>query len=111
MLDAIEITYPKAGENGVPLQLMESLRTRAQQPLVSKLHERLEALNELSDELLRGTIKIGAAGHAFLAAFLRDSNLQELLLRELPQLAALDKFAQVGPRKSLRLQPRGVVCH
>jgi len=60
----------------------------------------------------RGTLPpaLAAAGAAFLAAFLRRSALEHALAREIPEPAALDRFVSVGPRKSLRVLPRGVVA-
>lgn len=75
---------------------------------------RLDALNRLSDDLLTNRADVppalAAAGVAFLAAFFRQSALEGALAREVPTLAALDRFTAVGPRKSLRILPRGVVA-
>ena len=80
------------------------------------LQDRLSALNDLSDLLLapagaelRRSLPVD--GLAFLSAFLRESNLRHMIEREIPQPGALDGFLAVGPRKSLRLLPKGVVCH
>jgi hypothetical protein len=111
MSDATEVVIPKLDGNGTPVRSLEMLRAKASEPVTFKLSDRLAALNELSDQLLRGAVTTGVAGNAFLAAFLRQSNLEALLRRELPNIEAIDQFVHVEPRKSLRLLPRGVVCH
>ncbi len=86
-------------------------RSRGPGPSTS---ERLDALDRLSDDLLAGRAALppalAAAGAGFLAAFLRRTALEHALARELPAPAALDRFVAVGPRKSLRILPRGVVA-
>ena len=76
---------------------------------------RLEALTALSDALLKPeaalSVGVAPAGLAFLAGFLRPENLEKLLNRELPSLDMLEGFAKLDGRKSLRIVPRGVVCH
>jgi acyl-CoA reductase-like NAD-dependent aldehyde dehydrogenase len=107
----VEIVYPQspAGEFEARIRALAEL---AREPLRSTVDERLDVLNALSDALLTSS----AAGPwdpgiPFLAAFLRRSNLEQLLRRELPNPDALDRFVPLHGRKSLRLAPRGVVCH
>ena len=77
--------------------------------------ERVAALDGLADVLVRGRAELPSSmrssGAAFLAAFLRASHLEHLVRREIADTAALDRFVAVGERKSLRIVPRGVVCH
>ena len=77
--------------------------------------ERVGALDRLSDALLardRDVLRVlPSAGVAFAAAFLRSSNLQHLVTRELPNPEALDRFVRIHERKSLRVLPRGVAAH
>jgi hypothetical protein len=76
---------------------------------------RLAALGDLSQALLdrRDGIDqaLGNVGLAFLAAFLQPSNLEEYIRREVPHPAALEQWVDLGCRKTLRILPRGVVCH
>lgn len=78
--------------------------------VTSTLGERLEVFEQLSDLLLSGRAG-GINGAAFLAAFLRRAHLEEQLAREIPQPAALDGFVPCGARSSVRILPRGMVCH
>jgi hypothetical protein len=75
---------------------------------------RLAALDAFSAHLI-DPHAAGSGGHvaglAFLAGFLRGSNLASLVAREVPHPDALERFVPAGGRKSLRLVPRGVVCH
>jgi hypothetical protein len=74
--------------------------------------QRVQALDDLSDHLLRHASDLGRVpGLAFLAAFLRGANLTHLIERELPNPVALERFTAIYPRKSLRILPKGVVCH
>jgi hypothetical protein len=50
-------------------------------------------------------------GLPFLASFLRQVNLEKLVARELPYPGALEGFVSTEERKSLRLLPKGVICH
>ena len=75
---------------------------------------RLAAFETLSDRLLRSSGSAALTrvpGLAFLAAFLRASNLDALVSREIADARMLDGFVPSGERKSLMLVPRGVVCH
>lgn len=96
-----------------PTALIEAWH-RGDASLATTTQERLDALNTLSDDLLTNRKDVppalAAAGVAFLAAFLRRSALEGALARELPSIDALDRFVSVGPRKSLRILPRGVVA-
>jgi hypothetical protein len=74
--------------------------------------QRLQVLDELSDHLLRHAADLGRVpGLAFLAGFLRGANLTHLVERELPDPEALERFVPLDGRKSLRILPKGVVCH
>jgi hypothetical protein len=77
--------------------------------------ERLAALNGLSDALMTRDPDVmrvlPATGVAFAAAFLRSSNLDHLVRREVPRADAFDAFVSIEPRKSLRVLPQGVACH
>ncbi len=77
--------------------------------------QRLESLHGLSESLLTRDASVAAfsnvPGVAFLADFLRKSNLCHLLKREFANIDALDRFVRVDGRKGLRLVPRGLVCH
>jgi Acyl-CoA reductase (LuxC) len=76
---------------------------------------RLAALNGLSDALMTRDPEVmrvlPAAGVAFAAAFLRTTNLDHLVRREVPHQGAFDAFVPIGPRKSVRVLPQGVACH
>ena len=75
---------------------------------------RLAALNGLSDALMTRDPEVmrvlPAAGVAFAAAFLRATNLDLLVRREIPHTDALDAFVPLGARKSLRVLPQGLAC-
>jgi acyl-CoA reductase-like NAD-dependent aldehyde dehydrogenase len=77
--------------------------------------QRLAALHALSDALLTRDPELlrvlPMTGLAFAAAFLRSTNLEHLVARELPHVAALDQFTRIEERKSLRILPRGVAGH
>jgi hypothetical protein len=77
--------------------------------------DRLVALSALSDALLARDSDVlrvvPMTGLAFVAGFLRSTNLEHLVARELPHREALDRFVRVDDRKSLRILPRGVACH
>jgi hypothetical protein len=110
MSPVVDVAFP--GE--VRREALPEVLERLQQGLSARplaFHERLLALNALSDVLLRGGASASVPGGAFLAGFLRASNLERLLARELPAPAALDRFVATDDRKSVRLLPRGLVCH
>ena len=90
---------------------IEGLRGQLDDPSRPSYAARLAALNGLSDALLRGELKGQIPGVAFLAAFLRTGNLAELVAREIDTPDIFDGFVAIESRKSLRLLPRGVVCH
>ena len=77
--------------------------------------QRIAALHALSDALLARDPELlrvlPATGLAFAAAFLRSSNLDHLVARELPNREALERFVKIDARKSLRVLPRGVAAH
>ena len=89
-------------------------RERLAQPRLS-YEARLTALNALSDTLLARDPAVmrvfPAAGVAFAAAFLRASNLDHLVRREVPSVEAFDRFVAIEGSKSLRVLPQGVACH
>jgi hypothetical protein len=73
---------------------------------------RLQALDDLAEHLVQHGSQLGRVpGLAFLAGFLRGANLTHLVARELPVPQALEGFTPIDSRKSVRLLPRGVVCH
>jgi hypothetical protein len=92
-------------------QLRDESRGRRPIPFA----ERVAALDQLADALVRGRAELPpsmrTSGAAFLAAFLRASHLEHLVRREIADPASLDRFVPVGERKSLRIVPRGIVCH
>lgn len=74
--------------------------------------DRLAALNDLSDALLQpGAVVRQDVGLPFLAGFLRATNLEHLLAHEVPHPEAIERFTSLGGRKSLRIMPKGLVCH
>jgi hypothetical protein len=77
--------------------------------------QRRAAFDALSDALLARDPDVlrvlPVTGLAFAAAFLRSSNLEHLVARELPDAGALEAFVRIEDRKSLRVLPRGVACH
>lgn len=85
----------------------------ASEPLTYR--QRLAALDALSEALMARDPSVArvlpAAGLAFAAGFLRASNLQHAIRRELAHEDALDRFVPVDERKSLRVLPRGLACH
>jgi hypothetical protein len=93
-----------------PWDRAESLRRRLSDPGRPSYAARLEALDRLSDALLERDARHDIPGVAFLAAFLRSSNLAGLVARELAHPQALDGFVAIDARKSLRILPRGIVC-
>ncbi len=107
---------PKGPANGDQSYsaLLSGLGERRESPKALSFDERLAVLDAFSDALLeRGNTLIGAPlpGLPFLAGFLRRSNLEKLVSRQIPNPEALRRFCSVGERKSLRLVPRGIVCH
>lgn len=87
-------------------------------PLVPELRysaltyrQRLQALDELAADLMQRRDMASVPGLAFLAAFLQASNLTHLIQREVPAPQALEQFVPIDERKSVRLLPRGIVCH
>jgi hypothetical protein len=76
---------------------------------------RLATLQQLSDSLLRKgpalSSRMSHVGLPFLTGFLRQENLDHLVRREVSNPAALERFVPVGERKSLRIVPKGLVCH
>jgi len=89
---------------------VQGLRRRLGAGDLPGLQARLSALDALSDRLLADRT-VNVAGMAFLAGFLRRSNLEHLLAREIPHPAALERFVSIDERKSGRLLPKGVVAH
>jgi acyl-CoA reductase-like NAD-dependent aldehyde dehydrogenase len=106
------IVEPAGGELHTAI---DSLRARAHAEDSPSYVERLAILDALSDALLARDPEVArvlpAAGIAFAAAFLRSTNLQHLVRRELANEAALSGFVRIDDRKSLRVLPRGVACH
>ena len=109
----VKIAFP-ADRKGEPFaDALAGLKTRLDQTPRHDFPARLDALNALSDSLLSpGSVASTAvAGSAFLAGFLRRENLEQLVKREVPCVDALTGFARIAERKSLRILPKGVVCH
>jgi hypothetical protein len=114
MLLAAELPRPDSGSVSVASRIE---RWRAERLSRQRLPfaRRLSALNTLSDALIARDPDVmralPAAGVAFAAAFLRASNLEHLVQREVPHTEAFDRFVQIEANKSLRILPRGVACH
>jgi len=90
---------------------IDALRPRLLEPLANHA-QRLAALSALSDAILAGgSASLPADGRPFLAGFLRADSLQHQIAREVATPSALNAFEATDGRKSLRLLPRGVVCH
>ena len=115
MSRAIEFAFPDTLRDREFPEMLQELRRRLRQPPVLSYRERLAVLNDLADSLLaRSTTALGAtstAGLPFLVGFLRATNLEHLLSREIARPEALEHFVTVDGRKSLRLVPKGLVCH
>ncbi len=115
MSDGVEVAFPIELRGQSLEAVVASLEARFQADDRPSFSQRLTALGRLSDVILerRATLPpaMAAAGLAFLTAFLRTSHLEETLARELPHPLALEQFVSVAHRKSLRLMPRGLVCH
>ena len=92
----------------------DELRQGASDLAATAIGDRLEALEALAQELLRPGSSLQTVlpgGYAFLAGFLRRDNLEKLILRELPSLDAMSNFVSLDGRKSLKVLPKGTVCH
>ncbi len=112
MPTSVDVVYPQSAASETLANLLAGMREHQRRRDPGSVDERIDALQQLSDDLLEQPAGVERTpGLVFLAAFLRGSNLKQLLARELPQPEALDRFVQVGPRKSLRLQPRGLAVH
>lgn len=100
---------------GVPVRDAIAALRGQPEPAPLTYRERLAALDALSDALMSRDPSVAhilpAAGLAFAAGFLRASNLQHAVRRELAHEDALDRFVRVDERKSLRVLPRGLACH
>lgn len=76
---------------------------------------RMSAFDALSHALLARDIEdaehLTAAGLPFLSGFLGRQSLETVVARNFPAAGALGGFVPLDGRKSLRLVPRGVVCH
>jgi acyl-CoA reductase-like NAD-dependent aldehyde dehydrogenase len=73
--------------------------------------QRLQALDDLANDLMQRREMASVPGLPFLAGFLQATNLTHLLAREVPAPGALERFVPVDERKSARLLPKGIVCH
>lgn len=115
MSQDVEILAPSAVRQQTFPRVLQSLRARLHDAEMLPYPERLAVFNVLSDALLRrGAGFSGSAsslGIPFLASFLRQVNLEKLVARELPTPQALESFVPTEARKSLRVLPKGVVCH
>ena len=114
MSPAVEPVWTPASRGTDFAGQLAALRSAPRQASAG-VNERVAALHGLSEALLSGAgnLREGlpADGLAFLSAFLREDNLRSLIAREVPAPDALSQFVAIGPRKSLRLLPRGLVCH
>jgi len=112
MSGVLDVSTPSVNE--ASWAQVESLRRALHEHSRPTYAARLAALDALSDRLLAagaGDPARRIPGVAFLAAYLRAGNLRALVAREIPTPEAFDRFAPIEDRKSLRLLPRGVVCH
>jgi len=77
--------------------------------------DRLTALERLGQTLVERRASLppvlAGTGVAFLAAFLQRCSLEGYVRREIPRPDSLEQFVECGERKSLRVLPRGLVCH
>ena len=76
---------------------------------------RVDAIAELPRLITaaRSTLRsaLPAEGLAFLASFLSREHLVSLVGREVRDIEALSRFVRVESRKSIRMVPKGLVCH
>ena len=96
-------------------QRLEWLRRQRADGVHLSFGDRLTALEKLGQALVerRATLPpvLAGTGVAFLAAFLQRCSLEGYVRREIPRPDALEQFVECGERKSLRVLPRGLVCH
>jgi hypothetical protein len=115
MSPGVEILYPDGIRQQPFPQVLQRLQGRLHGARTLQYQERLAVLNALSDALLSRKAGLpgilSSMGLPFLAGFLRQVNLEKLIARELPNPRALEHFVATEERKSLRLLPKGVVCH
>jgi hypothetical protein len=111
----VEILYPRGLRQQALPRALQDMRARLHSARTLPYAERLVALNALSDALLSRPAGVpegmSSLGLPFLAGFLRQVNLEKLVARELPRPEALEHFVPTEERKSLRVLPKGVVCH
>ncbi len=113
------VASPSEPQRMSPAALAEAIAALRRERLLLAVRptysERLAAFNALSDALLARDPEVlrvlPLTGLAFAAAFLRSTNLEHLVGRELPDAAALERFVSIEERKSLRTLPRGVAAH
>ncbi len=110
MSRAVDILYPAEADGTELPELIAAAQTAGQALLDVPLADRLSAFDTLSDQLLEGRLR-QVPGIAFLAAFLRSTNLRTLIERELTFPDALRQFVPIGERKSARVLPQGLVAH
>jgi hypothetical protein len=113
MSPAIDIAFPQSLRGRPFAEAVAQLRGMAGVPDALAYRGRMRALNDLSDRLLTTGASIpgaGTAGVPFLASFLRSTNLEHLVAREVAVSESLERFTPVG-RKSLRILPKGLACH
>jgi acyl-CoA reductase-like NAD-dependent aldehyde dehydrogenase len=115
MSQEVEIVFPTNACHDAFPTVLHGLQQSFRVAVTLQYRDRLAVLDELSDVLLtKRSVELGAAttvGLPFLAGFLRQTNLKTLVRRELSQPLALERFVPAGERKSLRLAPKGIVCH
>lgn len=74
------------------------------------IEQRLEFLNQFSQNLLKEKEINRWEGVSFLSTWLRKGNLTKILIKNLGSLEILKDFVGEG-RKKIKAQPRGLVCH
>jgi hypothetical protein len=115
MSQDVEMLFPASTRHQTFPQALQALQERLRTAPTVKYRERLAALHGLSEVLLRRSTAlpttIPPVGLPFLTSFLQQINLEHLVAREIPDPQALEHFVPAGDRKSLRLLPKGLVCH
>ncbi|NMC03611.1 MAG: acyl-CoA reductase [Candidatus Lokiarchaeota archaeon] len=69
----------------------------------------VELFQKFSDNILKDPSTKGIEGVPFLSAWLRKSNLIQIIEKNLKDIGYLDAFT--GDKKRIKAQPRGVVSH
>jgi len=115
MSEEVEVSFPTDGDHRPFGQRLQDISERLSRKDRLSYNQRLVLLNDLSDSLLAKRSQLPTnlanAGLGFLLAFLRTSNLSEIVKRQVPNPLALEHFVPLDGRKSLRILPKGIVCH